>query len=416
MDRLGPFEAAPRLAVAVSGGRDSLALCLLAKDWAARRGGEIIAVTVDHGLRPESSAEAGLVGRWMVALGIAHHTLRWDAPDQLRGVEAAARHARYTLLESFCRAQGVLHLLVGHHRSDQDETREMRRARGSGPVGRAGMAAIREMSWVRVLRPLLAVPRDRITATLWKRGQDWIEDPSNQDVRFERARLRSRKDNSAGMEKLHEPGAARVAHERAAAALAARAVGLHPAGFAVLDIHALCQGPKEISSTVLANAITCVSGGVYPPRGARLDRLWAHLAQNELNGARTLGGCIIRPGGPGKIIVLRELSGVHAPIARPRSTLTWDERFVASVGGGCGDGYILDAVGRGDLSQIFEIEESLRIPRDVCGTLPALFRGNEIAVFPSFQVPADPAANATRSLYVRFAPQKPVSGAVFGNV
>ena len=80
MNCLGPFERAPCLAVAVSGGRDSMALALLAKDWADAQGGQVLAVTVDHGLRPESSIEAEQVGRWMAARGIAHHALRWETP------------------------------------------------------------------------------------------------------------------------------------------------------------------------------------------------------------------------------------------------------------------------------------------------------------------------------------------------
>jgi tRNA(Ile)-lysidine synthase len=72
MATLGPFEASPHVAVAVSGGADSMALCLLADGWARRRGGQVTAITVDHGLRPGSAAEVVEVGRWMAVLGIAH--------------------------------------------------------------------------------------------------------------------------------------------------------------------------------------------------------------------------------------------------------------------------------------------------------------------------------------------------------
>ena len=76
MASVGPFETAPRLAVAVSGGADSLALALLAQEWARGKGGAIVALTVDHGLRREAAAEARQVGRWLAARGIAHHVLR----------------------------------------------------------------------------------------------------------------------------------------------------------------------------------------------------------------------------------------------------------------------------------------------------------------------------------------------------
>ena len=82
---VGPFESRPRLAVAVSGGGDSVALALLAADWATRRGGTVTAITVDHGLRAAAAAEARQVGRWMKARGIAHRILRWRPPPQHAG-------------------------------------------------------------------------------------------------------------------------------------------------------------------------------------------------------------------------------------------------------------------------------------------------------------------------------------------
>lgn len=416
MDRLGPFETAPRLAVGVSGGRDSMALALLARDWAVARGGELLAVTVDHGLRPESSAEADRVGRWMRARGIAHHILRCEAPERSHGVEAAARRARYALLERFCREQGVLHLLVGHHQSDQDETRHMRRARGSGPVGRAGMAAIRETAWMRVLRPLLSVPRDRITATLQARGQDWIEDPSNQDPRFERARLRLDAGRQAEAEDRQKPARLRILHERAVAMCAARAVGVHPAGFAVIDLRAMKQGGADVARTLLGNVVSCVSGGIYPPRGARLDGLLARLTGETMDRPRTLAGCIIRPAARGSICVVRELSGVAAPVARPFGTLEWDGRFVAVLDEDADQRCVLDAAGRADPRQVIDLSRRTGLARDVCATLPVLVRDGEIVAGPSFGRVADPAAPALRSFHVRFAPRKPVFGAVFGNV
>src|SRR5712691_3859412 len=186
----GPFESAPFLAVAVSGGADSLALCLLAWDWARRLGGSLAALTVDHGLRAASAEEAAQVGDWLAARGIAHRILAWQPPARLRNMQAAARAARYALLTEWCRAAGCLHLLTAHHREDQAETLLLRLARGSGLDGLAGMAASREATSCRLLRPLLSVPRDRLAATLRAAGQSWIEDPTNRDATYARARLR----------------------------------------------------------------------------------------------------------------------------------------------------------------------------------------------------------------------------------
>src|SRR5690606_1378938 len=121
MDRLGPFEPAPVLAVAVSGGADSMALALLADRWARRRRGKIVALTVDHGLRPGARAEARAAHRRLAALGIEAHLLVWGGAKPKTGIQAAAREARYRLMAGWCRRHGVLHLLLGHHREDQAE-------------------------------------------------------------------------------------------------------------------------------------------------------------------------------------------------------------------------------------------------------------------------------------------------------
>src|SRR5262249_10518462 len=106
MAAVGPFETRPHLAVAVSGGSDSLALTLLAAAWARRRGGAMTAITVDHGLRAEAGGEARQVGRWLRARGIAHRILRWRPTGAMPGgLQAAARAARYGLLADWCRRQ-----------------------------------------------------------------------------------------------------------------------------------------------------------------------------------------------------------------------------------------------------------------------------------------------------------------------
>ena len=164
MARFGPFEPKPRLAVAVSGGADSLALALLADRWARAQGGRITAVTVDHALRPEAAAEARQVGRWLKAAKIRHVTLRWTPPAPLKklaggtrpaNLQSAARDARYQLLTGWCRDHAVLHLLLAHHRDDQAETLLLRLARGSGLDGLAAMAPLVERASLRLLRPLL---------------------------------------------------------------------------------------------------------------------------------------------------------------------------------------------------------------------------------------------------------------------
>ncbi len=185
MARLGYFEPAPHLGVAVSGGPDSVALGRLAARWAAGRAGRVTFFTVDHGLRAAGAAEAGWVRDVAAGLGAAHATLDWARAGSLPTSQAAARAGRYQLLDRACAEHGCLHLLVGHHAADQARTTEMRRRRGLGP-GLAGMPAVRELDHCRLLRPLLDFPPERLRATAALGGRGWIDDPSNRDPRFER--------------------------------------------------------------------------------------------------------------------------------------------------------------------------------------------------------------------------------------
>ncbi len=331
MARFEPFEPAPVLAVGVSGGADSLALALLAVAWARARGGRIHALTVDHGLRPDSAAEARQVGVWLDARGIAHEILSWDGPKPGSGVQAAAREARRRLLGDWCRARGVLHLLLAHHQGDQAETLAIRREDRSGPDGLAAMAAETETGWGRLLRPLLGQPKPTLAAVLAAAGQDWIEDPSNRDERHARVRHRRRIADAASEATLagdaRAHGAARSERGQRVAAVLAAHVRLQAAGWASLDT-TLVDHPDVIARTALARVIVAVGNLGYAPRGERLDRLLDHLRAGG-GRARTLGGCRIARHREGWIVA-RE--GVSLPPDGPfiGGIAAWD-RFVVTL-------------------------------------------------------------------------------------
>ncbi len=323
MARFAPFEARPKLAVAVSGGPDSMALALLAHDWTAARAGTVHGLIVDHGLRAESAAEACCTAERLVGAGIPATILAWEGPKPTTGIQEAARAARYARLEVWSRTNGVLHLLLGHHRDDQDETVAHRAERGSGPAGLAGMAAVVERADLRLLRPLLGVTKADILAWLAMRGQKWIDDPSNRDPAFARARLR--RDGIAAL----PPGdfaPQRRERERAAARLLARAARLDAAGWATLDVVALRAAPRGTRRDALAAVLRTVGGASYPPRSTRLDALLDAVARDRLGGGRTLAGCRIVPWRNG-LLVAREAGAVEAPRELGNEAALWDGRW-----------------------------------------------------------------------------------------
>lgn len=186
------WKAAPAIVLAVSGGPDSIALMWLAARWrnALARGPRLIAVTVDHGLRPEAAREARDVKRLARSLDLTHRTLRWSGTKPKTGLPAAARAARYRLLAQAARAGGATHVLTAHTRDDQAETLLMRLLRGSGIAGLAAMARESEREGVLLARPFLDVSKSRLVATLKKAKIGFADDPTNRDVSFTRPRLR----------------------------------------------------------------------------------------------------------------------------------------------------------------------------------------------------------------------------------
>ena len=191
MARLGPFPPAPRIAVAVSGGADSLALAWLAGPWARARGGEAFGLIVDHGLRAGSAAEAATAAAQLDGLGVQARVLRLRGLSLGPGLAARARAARYAALAAACAEAGIAHLLLGHHAADQAETLILRALAGSDVTGMAGMAAATRLEGLWLLRPLLDVPPAALRAALTAAGLGWAEDPSNRDQAATRGRLRA---------------------------------------------------------------------------------------------------------------------------------------------------------------------------------------------------------------------------------
>ncbi|MEO8557587.1 MAG: tRNA lysidine(34) synthetase TilS [Rhodospirillales bacterium] len=351
LDRLGPFEANPHLALAVSGGRDSLALAVLAADWVKTRGGQATALIVDHGLRLESADEARGVAAQLHVLGIAAEIRVWRGDKPVTGVAEAARGERYRLLQQWCTDHGVLHLLVAHQHDDQAETVLMRWGDGSGADGLAGMASISELASVRLLRPLLGISRARLTATLQARGLSWIDDPTNRNLSYLRPRLRQ--NVVPALTQSVVASAERFAHERGAiearlAAAAVECVSVKPEGWLSIERGYFARLPHELARRLLSQAVFALAGRNYRPRQKAVRR--ALIAIDNAK-ASTVGGCrvVVRAA---EILVAREAGAIAHTVevdAGQRATLRWDGRFDLVL-----DGRELGGAARGRIETLGE--------------------------------------------------------------
>ncbi len=381
--------SASRIALAVSGGADSLALLDCVERW-HRRGGrpEPVVLTVDHRLRPESAGEASAVAAAAAGRGLRSRVLVWEGAHPQRDAEATARMARYRLLLGAAREEGISHLLLAHHRDDQAETFLIRLTRGSGLFGLAAMRPAVRSGDIMILRPFLEIPRSRLAATTAVAGLTPAEDPMNRDPRYLRARIR-RLMPLLAMEGLDPAVLAATARclavaadaiEAAADAAIAGSVFADQMGIAWVD-PVLFRAPVEVQLRVLTRLVMAIGGEPYPPRAERLASLREAMAARRGRFKRTLSGSVIEGRGD-RFALYREIGRDGLPVIslEPGRQNVWDHRFAVEAGADLPAGLSLGALGEEGRLAIGERAD--RAPAGALAALPAIRRGAEIVAVP----------------------------------
>jgi tRNA(Ile)-lysidine synthase len=283
------------LGIAVSGGPDSLALLLLAE---AAVPGRVRAATVDHGLRPESAGEAAFVASLCAERRIPHATLPVEVSRSGKGLQAAAREARYAALGGWMHRDGIGTLLTAHHADDQAETLLMRLNRGTGLGGLAGIRAASPFPQggekARLCRPLLGWRREELGRLVRDCGLTPVDDPANADEAYDRVRIRRRLAEAPWL----DPAA--LARSAAALAEAEEALDAVAAGLfaerAKTDGEALHLDPEGLPRELLRRLVLRAVGAIVdgdPPRGEQVTALIADLQSGAivtLAGVKCSGG------------------------------------------------------------------------------------------------------------------------------
>ncbi len=306
---LAPLEASQSALVAVSGGPDSTALLLMAAEWAARRATtRIAAATVDHGLRPESAAEARGVAELCERLGVPHHILVWTGAKPSTRLQERAREARYRLLAEKARAIGADMVVTAHHADDQVETVLFRLMRGSGVAGLRGMEPMSRREGVTIARPLLGVGKSALVAFARARGAAFVQDPSNAELRFARPRLRALISTLAG-EGLDAEGLGRLARRAAEVdeALARMTVEVEArlGKDGAVDARVLFEAPIAIVQRVLARRIAAAGGREASRIGLeKIEALALRLRDASIDGRAlkaNVGGALVELNAKGRL-------------------------------------------------------------------------------------------------------------------
>lgn len=391
MAPFAPFESPPTIAIATSGGPDSLALALLTHQWVKDQGGRAIALTVDHRLRKDSTAEAHQVKAWLDAKGMEHHILTWerDAENEplQTAIQAAAREARYQMLAQWCKDHGVKHLLTAHHAQDQLETFMIRLAKGSGLKGLTSTQKEVLTNFGRILRPLLTLDANRLKATLKAFNQPFLLDPSNENEDFTRVRWRQLLPSLSAegltpmtiQETLERLNHAQRLVDQHISGLLYRHASLFPYGYAKLNKEALKESPEAFEE-MLKRILATIGTKGYPVRRQALHRAMDAMASAH---SLTLGGCQILDK-PKEWWVTREPAaiGKDVPVHLPGAYL-WDGRFTVEVSEGtpCR----IAALGEEGIQALeADAKKHLKgIPHVTLQTLPALWRGEKLLGLPS---------------------------------
>lgn len=369
-DGLGDWDLA-RLGLAVSGGGDSIALLRLAVSWARANSVSLFVYTVNHGLRPEAASEVAFVADLCEALDVPHRSLVWTGWDGSGNLSQDARNARYRLIAEAAIRDQVPVIALGHTQDDQAETVLMALSRRSGVDGLAGMAPWRTAQGVTWARPLLGTTRAELRAYLGHIGQTWIDDPTNEDTRFERVRMRNAKASLEALG-LTADALADVAQHMQSVQITLRDVTRDawqgictPTGGAIcMDREKFQSQPAEIRRRLMVDALRFVA----PSAGAPRKDAVASLLDTPQNAS--LAGCLVLFK-PRAVWITREpnaVKGVECPIED-----VWDGKWRVS-GEKAGHDLVIRALGENGLKSFPDWRE-LALPRQVLLTSPAIWQG-----------------------------------------
>ena len=348
------------LAVGVSGGADSMALCILAARWGRLNSVLVTALVVDHGLRVSSAYEVRVVASWLKRLAIPFEILTIEQPKPTTGIQEKARRWRFLEFDKWCRANSVNLVLLGHTLDDQIETLFMRINADTGPDGLSGMLSYTRVRGLIIARPLLSVTKKRLIATCNHHNQTWINDPSNLDESFSRVFWRNLQPKveqvgltSRSIERFSKiMGSLRGIIDQHCRDFIKYSGGVSSLGLIWFEAPDFNKLPSYFAELMIGRILRFIGGASKPIKKRRIGKLCRNLNDKTLL-IETLGGCIVQKSEKGRVSIYREYAKCQAPVScLPGQTFRWDNRFEITLSGN--QSAIIEALGHHGWCQVID--------------------------------------------------------------
>ncbi|AVP87302.1 Putative tRNA(Ile)-lysidine synthetase [Candidatus Phycorickettsia trachydisci] len=325
-----PFEKQTKIAVALSGGIDSMALTILTAKWLGEFGGNLVALTVNHNLQKTSAKDAKKVGDICAQIRIKHEILEWKHGEITSNVQSQAREARYKILTDYCKQNDILHLFVAHHLEDKVENFFIKLSRSSGIFGLIE-SKVMFLNNVRICRPLFNFTKKECQDVLESSNTPHIQDITNFQNKYFRNQIRFNLENFG--DNFQERAAESISHLESTASLIqsevvksfCESVTIHKAGYAIIQ-DKFRNYKTEIQIHILAYLLTIISGESKPPRAIQIKQVIDDFVF-QTNQTHTLNKCIIIPHLK-SLVIFKEWCSIISGDLKLYNGLFWDNRFI----------------------------------------------------------------------------------------
>ncbi len=306
-----------KIAVAVSGGADSLALTLLLDDFCRTKKIKLFAITVDHKMRQASSKEALELGKILAKRKIPHEILTISAAKiPQKNIEAKLREMRYELFFNFCQKNKIEFLFLGHHLGDVAENFLIRLFRGSGLDGLSTMAEVSEFNKIKLIRPLLNSEKEHLKEFLRAKKIRWFEDETNEDEKFLRNKIRKFFDSFEEKNLIQkriknatdEIAKMRDFFDEIVLQEATKILELQRDGSFLINHKKFQKLDEKIALKILALVLMEVGEKNYKPRLEKLKNFYEYLVKNNDIKPRNFYGCMAKRFDEKRIIIFTELA------------------------------------------------------------------------------------------------------------